>query len=93
MQTLTLQNDFGRELTMDELGTVSGGWNWGTGAFIGGSLGTLAGVPLGGYPGALTGIAGGAIGSIFDNIDYHQLGESRKADVANMINAGSIPAD
>ena len=28
MQTLTLQNDFGRELTMDELEMIAGGAFW-----------------------------------------------------------------
>lgn len=41
MQTLTLQNDFGRELTMDELEMIAGGIDWGVvgAATLGGGLG------------------------------------------------------
>lgn len=72
-------------LTTNELKNVSGGWDWGTGSFIGAAIGQVL-HPYGNIP-------GGAIGSIFDNIDYYAWGESYKQDVHDAIQRGEIPAD
>lgn len=85
MKTLTVNNLGMQELAMAELGSVAGGWNWGTGAFIGAALGQVL-HPYGNIP-------GGAVGSIFDNIDYQAWGESYKQDIHNAIQRGEIPAD
>lgn len=68
MQTLTLQNDFGRELTMDELEMIAGGWNWdnvnwGRAAAIGGAGAVGGGIAgsAGGFVGAGLGAAGGFV--------------------------------
>lgn len=64
MQTLTM-NDFGRELTMEELDLIAGGWNWGTavaggvGGAVGGSFAGPAGAAVGG---AIGFVAGGLAG-------------------------------
>lgn len=60
MQALTLQNDFGRELTMDELEMIAGGaWSWGDfgKATAGGAVGGAAG-------GAVTGAFAGGVGAL-----------------------------
>ncbi|WP_016686727.1 Blp family class II bacteriocin [Neisseria sicca] len=69
MQTLTM-NDFGRELTMEELDLIAGGIDWGITAAgaLGGAAGAAKwGAPLGpwGIAGAaaLGGLAGGALGA------------------------------
>lgn len=75
MQTLTLQNDFGRELTMNELNFVSGGFNWdrvdfGKATAIGATTGLTAGAAglVGGPKVAGAAALGGFVGGFASTV-------------------------
>ena len=71
-----------KELTTHEVQTVSGAWNhYGWGTRIGGGIGGFLGARFG-HKGAQVGISiGSRIGNVFDNIDYHRMGENYKSHV------------
>lgn len=84
-----------KELTVNEVQEVSGGWRFdGPGAVAGLGIGGFAGFFYGGAAGSRVGMAVGArIGSVFDNIDYYQLGEDYKIYIDREIRNGNFPPD
>ncbi|MGN6879698.1 hypothetical protein ACTHTU_02175 [Neisseria sp. P0020.S005] len=78
MQTLAMNDSFVRELTMEELDLIAGGWNWGNvnwgraaaiggaGAVGGGIAGSVGG-PLGAGLGAAGGFVAGFGGAVIND--------------------------